>query len=83
VCSEWDAARQSPRVWWVATRDIPVGEELSYDYGFAAEVAEPCACGTPRCRGLIVDDDPDNLALLPAELKAHLRVDALAPRVAS
>ena len=83
VCSDWDAERQSPRVWWVATRYIPVGEELSYDYGFAAEVAEPCACGTPSCRGLIVDDDPENLAQLPEELKHHLRVDAAAPRAAS
>ena len=50
------------RAWWVALRDIPVGEEITYDYGFAAEVAEPCACGAGGCRGLIVDDSPENLA---------------------
>jgi hypothetical protein len=62
------------RAWWVATRDIAAGEEITYDYGFAAEVAEPCACGATRCRGLIVDDDPAVLAQLPAHMTALLRI---------
>ena len=33
------------RAWWVALRDIALGEEITYDYGFVADVAEPCACG--------------------------------------
>ena len=68
------------RAWWVALRDIPVGEEITYDYAFVAEVAEPCACGAATCRGLIVDDDPEKLAKLPEHLRAHLRVPT---RVAS
>ena len=38
-----------------ALRDITIGEEITYDYEFAAEHAVPCHCGSPRCRGLIID----------------------------
>lgn len=41
----------------VAIRPIRAGEEITYDYGFAAEQAEPCACGSPLCRGYIVDHE--------------------------
>ena len=74
VCSKWDHEADTLRAWWVALKDIPVGEEITYDYAFVAEVAEPCACGTPGCRGLIVDDDPENLAKLPDHLRKLLRV---------
>ena len=55
VDTDWDAATRTVRAWWVATRAIAVGEELTYDYEFAADVAEPCACGSKGCRGVIVD----------------------------
>ena len=74
VMVEWDAEAQTMHAWWVALRDIEVGEEITYDYGFSAEVAEPCACGSPACRGLIVDDDAHNLARLPELLRKLLRV---------
>lgn len=73
VLAKWNKEKQRVDAWWVALRDIPVGEEITYDYAFAADVAEPCACGTASCRGLIVDDDPENLALLTPELRAKLR----------
>lgn len=73
VLSRWDAEAQTVRAWWVALRDIEIGEEITYDYGFVAEVAEPCACGAAQCRGLIVDDDPANLAKLPDHLRSLLR----------
>jgi len=41
----------------VALRPIAIGEELSYDYAFPPHLAEPCRCGSPKCRGLIVDED--------------------------
>ena len=41
----------------VAMRDIKAGEELSYDYAFPAHLAEPCRCGSPKCRGMIIDED--------------------------
>jgi hypothetical protein len=81
VMSKWDHAASTMRAWWVARRDIEVGEEITYDYAFAAEVAEPCRCGTDLCRGLIVDDDPSELAKLPENLRVLLRGPAL--RVAS
>ena len=74
VMARWDAEAQTVRAWWVALRDIEIGEEITYDYGFTAEVAEPCACGSPSCRGVIVDDDPENLARLPDHLKQLLRI---------
>ena len=41
----------------VALRDIAAGEEITYDYGFPAHLAIPCHCGSPDCRGLIIDAD--------------------------
>jgi hypothetical protein len=41
----------------VARRAILAGEEISYDYAFPAHLAEPCRCGSPLCRGLIIDED--------------------------
>jgi SET domain-containing protein len=41
----------------VALRVIEPGEEIAYDYGFTADVAEPCACGAKGCRGFIVDEE--------------------------
>jgi hypothetical protein len=78
VMSRWDHEANTMRAWWVAVRDIPVGEEITYDYAFVADVAEPCCCGATRCRGLIVDDDPANLARLPDHLRALLRGPARA-----
>jgi len=78
VMLKWDPETRTMTAWWVATRDIPVGEEITYDYAFVADVAEPCHCGAGSCRGVIVDDDPENLARLPAHLQALLRVPARA-----
>jgi hypothetical protein len=71
--SQWDHETNSMRAWWVAIRDIPAGEEITYDYAFVADVAEPCHCGASSCRGVIVDDDPSNLAQLSDSLRALLR----------
>lgn len=80
VMLRWDDETNTMLAWWVATRDIPIGEEITYDYAFVAAVAEPCHCGAATCRGVIVDDDPANLAQLPEHLRALLRGPA---RVAS
>ncbi|MEO6773961.1 MAG: SET domain-containing protein-lysine N-methyltransferase [Kofleriaceae bacterium] len=71
VHSSWDHDAKTVRAWWVALRDIPVGDEITYDYGFVADVAEVCACGTPECRGLIVD--PDEANKVAPELRHYLR----------
>lgn len=45
-------------VWIEASRDIKAGEELSYNYGFSEpDEYFPCLCGSPNCRGWIVDEN--------------------------
>lgn len=46
--------RRRPLLWLEALRDIALGEEITIDYGFAAEDAFPCRCGTAECRGWVV-----------------------------
>lgn len=43
-------------IWIVALRDIPKGEELTFDYGFDLDHYEdhPCRCGSANCVGYIV-----------------------------
>lgn len=55
----------------IALRDISKGEELFYDYAFPAHLAEICRCGSPDCRGAIVDED---------EVEEGLKKLGLAPR---
>jgi hypothetical protein len=74
VLSRFDHERQKVIAWWVALRPIAAGEEITYDYGFVADVAEPCMCGTAKCRGLIVDSDPQEQAKLAPHLRSLLRV---------
>jgi len=73
VLSRVDPETGLHTVWWQALRAIAPGEEITYDYAFVAEVAEPCACGTAACRGLIVDPDPAQIARLSADLRRMLR----------
>jgi hypothetical protein len=73
VRSRVDADTGELVVWWVALRPIAPGDEITYDYAFVAEVAEPCACGAQKCRGLIVDPDPAQLERLPQHLQPLLR----------
>lgn len=80
VESAWSAATNTVRAWWVALRPIDPGEEVSYDYGFLGALAEPCNCGAPTCRGLIVDSDPAELAQIPAHLQPLLRLPAAPAR---
>lgn len=48
---------------WVDTlRAIEPGEELTIDYGWPAEAAIPCGCGSLECRGWIVE--PSQLSQL-------------------
>lgn len=51
VSDIWD-----DRVWIVAARDIAVGEEISFDYGYTYRdgMGHPCRCGAPSCTGYIV-----------------------------
>ena len=49
-----------------------MGEELTIDYGWEAEVAIPCACNSSRCRGWVVADQHVNkLRMHGTGLQAH------------
>lgn len=55
---------EDDRIWIVALRDINVGEEITYDYGYDLENWEdhPCKCGSENCIGYIISSDEwDNL----------------------
>lgn len=47
------------KIWIIALRDIPKGEELGFNYGFDLENYEdhPCRCGRPSCVGFIAGED--------------------------
>jgi len=70
VEAKWAPSKQTVIAWWTALRDIEIGEEVTYDYAFAASVAEPCYCGAAGCRGVIVD--PDEVQLLSDDLRRRL-----------
>jgi uncharacterized protein len=54
-----EAEMESGRIWILASRDIPAGEELAFNYGYdLTDYKEhPCRCGTPGCVGFIVAEE--------------------------
>ena len=46
-------------IWIIAERDIPPGEEITFDYGFPFRdwAENPCRCGAARCAGFIVAEN--------------------------
>jgi SET domain-containing protein len=51
-----EAVCESGRVWIMALRDIQLGEEITFNYGYDLVDYEehPCRCGAPECAGYIV-----------------------------
>ena len=51
-----EAINDGGSIKFYATRDIEVGEEILYNYGYAFEhfLDHPCKCGFPECVGYIV-----------------------------
>lgn len=47
------------RIWITALRNIPVGEEITFNYGYDLESyrEHPCHCGAPNCVGYIVAEE--------------------------
>lgn len=47
------------RIWILALREIKMGEELFFNYGFDLECYEdhPCGCGSKRCVGYIAGEE--------------------------
>lgn len=66
-----EARFEGPRIWIYAIRDVRAGEELGYDYEYDWDPAYTvddleeyaCHCGSPGCRGTLVDLPPDKLHL--------------------
>jgi hypothetical protein len=53
---------EDSEIWVEVIRDILPGDELTIDYAWPADRAAKCLCGSPACRGWIVD--PNELELL-------------------
>ena len=51
---EDEQGERTSELWLEACTTIRPGEELTIDYAWPAEVAIPCGCGDPECRGWIV-----------------------------
>jgi hypothetical protein len=55
---DWDNDRPGEHELWLeALSEIATGDQLTIDYGWPAEVAERCRCGSPGCRGWIVAEE--------------------------
>jgi SET domain-containing protein len=70
-CEAWIIGGK--RIVIYALRDIEVGEELTFDYGFSVDCWQqhPCCCGALSCVGYIVANDQwDELKKLIAESTA-------------
>ena len=80
---------EDDEIWIDALRDIKKGEELGYEYeydflkGYTVEDLEfyACRCGSPKCRGTIVDVPKSKRHLL-RELKRRRRAREKAKKAA-
>lgn len=53
---EWESTRSAPpQIWVHAIKTVRPSEQLTIDYGWPAESAIRCLCGTASCRGWVVD----------------------------
>ena len=85
-CVAWIEGKE---IWIDALKDIKKGEELGYEYeydflpGYTVEDLEfyACRCGSPKCRGTIVDVPKSKKHLL-VELKRRQRARARGKKAA-
>jgi uncharacterized protein len=54
-----EAELQDDHIWIVSKRDIPAGEEVTFNYGYDLVDYRnyPCRCGAPGCVGFIVAEE--------------------------
>jgi len=54
-----EAELDADRIWIIALRDIPAGEEITFNYGYDLEAYRdyPCQCGSPQCVGYMVAEE--------------------------
>ena len=55
--TEQDDGECASELWLTVDAEIAPGEEMTIDYGWPAEHAEPCRCGSIACRHWIVAAD--------------------------
>ena len=51
---EYDDGTEGSELWLAVETDIEPGQQMTIDYGWPAESAIPCGCGSPECRKWIV-----------------------------
>ena len=54
-----EAQREFDHIWILAMREIQMGEEITFNYGYDLEEYRqyPCRCGAANCVGYIVAED--------------------------
>lgn len=54
-----EAELQADHIWIVAVREIPAGEEVTFNYGYdlVDYRDHPCRCGAPNCVGYMVAEE--------------------------
>jgi SET domain-containing protein len=54
-----EAREDHGRIWIVALRDIPAGEEITFNYNYDLDDyrEHPCRCGAAECVGFIVAEE--------------------------
>lgn len=52
---EYEDGSMDSRIWVHALRTVRPRDELTIDYGWSADSAIPCLCGSSSCRGWVVD----------------------------
>ncbi len=53
---QWETeGGHEPQIWVHALKTVRVDEQLTIDYGWPAEAAIRCLCGSENCRGWVVD----------------------------
>lgn len=76
----WEG-EQPPQLFVETLREIKANDELTIDYGWPAELAIPCQCRSPNCRGWIVAaDEVDDIADRPiGEHDSDIACDIVQP----
>ncbi len=54
-----EAELDDERIWILSCRELEMGEELTFNYGYDLENYQehPCQCGAPQCVGFIVAEE--------------------------
>ena len=70
-----EAIEDEGRIWIVALRQIEVGKELTFNYGYSLDDYQehPCGCGADRCVGFMVAEEFHPLVIRRNEIRRTAR----------